>query len=182
MSELSPNGRPPWRDPAPGRHRCTTKEESFTLTTACIHQEKLRQKQFINLIPSENFTSQAVLDALGSPMQSQSPWIRAPLPCRVSRSRVKTLQINTRKGIPGRDIMEGTSSLTGPKGYARSVHWKLSVSTTRSGESTFKVSAVQGLARRVSTLTIVSVLPLQPSRALRQISTYTRPSWRRTRG
>lgn len=35
-------------------------------------QEKIRQKQFINLIPSENFTSQAVLDALGSPMQSAS--------------------------------------------------------------------------------------------------------------
>lgn len=33
-------------------------------------QEKKRQKHFINLIPSENFTSQAVLDALGSPMQS----------------------------------------------------------------------------------------------------------------
>jgi glycine hydroxymethyltransferase len=28
------------------------------------------ETQFINLIPSENFTSQAVLDALGSPMQS----------------------------------------------------------------------------------------------------------------
>lgn len=36
-------------------------------------QEKLRQKHFINLIPSENFTSQAVLDALGSVMQSTSP-------------------------------------------------------------------------------------------------------------
>jgi glycine hydroxymethyltransferase len=36
-------------------------------------QEKRRQKHFINLIPSENFTSQAVLDALGSVMQSQSP-------------------------------------------------------------------------------------------------------------
>jgi hypothetical protein len=35
-------------------------------------QEKTRQKHFINLIPSENFTSQAVLDALGSPMQSMS--------------------------------------------------------------------------------------------------------------
>lgn len=35
-----------------------------------LEQEKTRQKQFINLIPSENFTSQAVLDALGSPMQS----------------------------------------------------------------------------------------------------------------
>jgi glycine hydroxymethyltransferase len=34
-------------------------------------QEKHRQKHFINLIPSENFTSQAVLDALGSVMQSK---------------------------------------------------------------------------------------------------------------
>ncbi|KAL1837901.1 hypothetical protein VTJ49DRAFT_3268 [Mycothermus thermophilus] len=36
-----------------------------------IEKEKLRQKHFINLIPSENFTSQAVLDALGSPMQNK---------------------------------------------------------------------------------------------------------------
>ncbi|KAL2017944.1 hypothetical protein VTK56DRAFT_1536 [Thermocarpiscus australiensis] len=36
-----------------------------------IEKEKRRQKQFINLIPSENFTSQAVLDALGSPMQNK---------------------------------------------------------------------------------------------------------------
>lgn len=35
-------------------------------------QEKRRQKHFINLIPSENFTSQAVLDALGSVMQSKT--------------------------------------------------------------------------------------------------------------
>jgi glycine hydroxymethyltransferase len=34
-------------------------------------QEKNRQKHFINLIPSENFTSQAVLDALGSVMQNK---------------------------------------------------------------------------------------------------------------
>lgn len=34
-------------------------------------KEKKRQKHFINLIPSENFTSQAVLDALGSVMQSK---------------------------------------------------------------------------------------------------------------
>lgn len=38
-------------------------------------QEKRRQKHFINLIPSENFTSQAVLDALGSVMQSMLPEI-----------------------------------------------------------------------------------------------------------
>lgn len=36
-----------------------------------VEKEKKRQKQFINLIPSENFTSQAVLDALGSPMQNK---------------------------------------------------------------------------------------------------------------
>lgn len=35
-------------------------------------QETRRQKHFINLIPSENFTSQAVLDALGSVMQSKN--------------------------------------------------------------------------------------------------------------
>lgn len=36
-----------------------------------IEKEKNRQKHFINLIPSENFTSQAVLDALGSVMQNK---------------------------------------------------------------------------------------------------------------
>lgn len=39
-----------------------------------VQQEKQRQKHFINLIPSENFTSKAVLDALGSVMQSVSDW------------------------------------------------------------------------------------------------------------
>lgn len=41
-----------------------------TKLTIFALQEKNRQKHFINLIPSENFTSQAVLDALGSVMQS----------------------------------------------------------------------------------------------------------------
>lgn len=36
-----------------------------------IRRETRRQKHFINLIPSENFTSQAVLDALGSVMQNK---------------------------------------------------------------------------------------------------------------
>lgn len=35
-----------------------------------IQREKRRQKHFVNLIPSENFTSEAVLEALGSVMQS----------------------------------------------------------------------------------------------------------------
>jgi len=36
-----------------------------------LQNEKKRQQHFINLIPSENFTSQAVLDALGSVMQNK---------------------------------------------------------------------------------------------------------------
>ena len=36
-----------------------------------LQREKSRQKHFINLIPSENFTSQAVLDTLGSVMQNK---------------------------------------------------------------------------------------------------------------
>lgn len=44
-----------------------------TKLTSRALQEKTRQKHFINLIPSENFTSQAVLDALGSVMQSTCP-------------------------------------------------------------------------------------------------------------
>jgi glycine hydroxymethyltransferase len=34
-------------------------------------QEEARQRHFINLIPSENFTSKAVLEALGSVMQNK---------------------------------------------------------------------------------------------------------------
>ncbi|KAI5776173.1 serine hydroxymethyltransferase-domain-containing protein [Geopyxis carbonaria] len=36
-----------------------------------LEAEKLRQKECINLIASENFTSQSVLDVLGSPMQNK---------------------------------------------------------------------------------------------------------------
>lgn len=58
------------------RHRPQgTDEDDSTLVrnqTLTIEQEKRRQKHFINLIPSENFTSQAVLDALGSVMQSKA--------------------------------------------------------------------------------------------------------------
>ncbi|CUS11885.1 unnamed protein product [Tuber aestivum] len=36
-----------------------------------LANEKNRQRDFVNLIPSENFTSQSVLDALGSPMQNK---------------------------------------------------------------------------------------------------------------
>jgi hypothetical protein len=62
--------------------RSLNRYDDCNCTTTTVHmcteahnapqQEKNRQKHFINLIPSENFTSQAVLDALGSVMQSTS--------------------------------------------------------------------------------------------------------------
>jgi glycine hydroxymethyltransferase len=41
------------------------------LTPLTPSQEEKRQNHFINLIPSENFTSRSVLDALGSVMQNK---------------------------------------------------------------------------------------------------------------
>lgn len=52
------------------RHGLLLATDRANADSVPVEQEKVRQKQFINLIPSENFTSQAVLDALGSPMQS----------------------------------------------------------------------------------------------------------------
>ncbi|KAL8947769.1 MAG: hypothetical protein Q9222_005990 [Ikaeria aurantiellina] len=46
-------------------------EEADPAVFQILQREKRRQKHFINLIPSENFTSQAVLDALGSVMQNK---------------------------------------------------------------------------------------------------------------
>ncbi|KAL1958130.1 hypothetical protein VTO42DRAFT_5170 [Malbranchea cinnamomea] len=46
-------------------------EEADPTIYQIVQNEKKRQKHFINLIPSENFTSQAVLDALGSVMQNK---------------------------------------------------------------------------------------------------------------
>ncbi|KXS99018.1 hypothetical protein AC578_6147 [Pseudocercospora eumusae] len=46
-------------------------EQADPIIHDIIQKEKRRQKHFINLIPSENFTSQAVLDALGSVMQNK---------------------------------------------------------------------------------------------------------------
>lgn len=68
-----------------------------------LQHEKNRQRHFINLIPSENFTSLAVLEALGSVMQSEFTVLR--------REYKLTRQINTQKDIRVRDIMEATSSL-----------------------------------------------------------------------
>ena len=46
-------------------------EEADPTMFEIVQKEKWRQQHFINLIPSENFTSQAVLDALGSVMQNK---------------------------------------------------------------------------------------------------------------
>ncbi|RKF60408.1 putative serine hydroxymethyltransferase, mitochondrial [Erysiphe neolycopersici] len=46
-------------------------ESSDPTVYEILQNEKSRQKNFINLIPSENFTSQAVLEALGSVMQNK---------------------------------------------------------------------------------------------------------------
>ncbi|KAF2240871.1 serine hydroxymethyltransferas-like protein [Trematosphaeria pertusa] len=46
-------------------------EDADPVAYQIIEKEKDRQKHFINLIPSENFTSKAVLDALGSVMQNK---------------------------------------------------------------------------------------------------------------
>ena len=46
-------------------------EEADPVIYDIVQKEKRRQKHFINLIPSENFTSQAVLDTLGSVMQNK---------------------------------------------------------------------------------------------------------------
>ncbi|KAL5604299.1 hypothetical protein BROUX41_002272 [Berkeleyomyces rouxiae] len=48
-----------------------TLAQADPLVYEIIEKEKTRQKNFVNLIPSENFTSQAVLEALGSPMQNK---------------------------------------------------------------------------------------------------------------
>ncbi|KAK6539599.1 glycine hydroxymethyltransferase shm1 [Orbilia ellipsospora] len=46
-------------------------EDADPTVAEIVKKEKQRQREFINLIPSENFTSQAVLDTLGSPMQNK---------------------------------------------------------------------------------------------------------------
>ncbi|KAF2495620.1 glycine hydroxymethyltransferase [Lophium mytilinum] len=59
------------RQPAQVQLLSASLEEADPTVYDIIEKEKNRQKHFINLIPSENFTSQAVLDALGSVMQNK---------------------------------------------------------------------------------------------------------------
>lgn len=86
---------------------------------AILQREIRRQKHFINLIPSENFTSQAVLDALGSVMQS-----KPSLSLTVERPLVLTtsLQTNTPRAILEHAIMVATSTLMNQRDCARSEH------------------------------------------------------------
>jgi glycine hydroxymethyltransferase len=60
----------------------------------------MRQKHFINLIPSENFTSQAVLDALGSPMQSEFGFL-LPGKSIVIEFDAKMMKDKYSEGYPG---------------------------------------------------------------------------------
>ena len=99
-------------------------------------QEKKRQKHFINLIPSENFTSQAVLDALGSVMQSSYS-----APARDGSSKLTlVVQINTPRDILGLATMEGINTSTKPNGYVNSVLWRRTVWIRRNGGSMCRVS------------------------------------------
>jgi hypothetical protein len=89
--------------------------------TELDRQEKNRQKHFINLIPSENFTSQAVLDALGSVMQSMS--------CAPSHTTKtdKLAQTSTRRDTQAQDTTAATSTLTRQSGYVRKERSRRSV-------------------------------------------------------
>ena len=92
-----------------------------TKLTILLLQEKNRQKHFINLIPSENFTSQAVLDALGSVMQSMF--------CAFSRRLQADMapQTSTRKDIQAHDTTEETNTLMRPSAYVNREHSRHSV-------------------------------------------------------
>jgi hypothetical protein len=81
--------------------------------TTLPQQEKNRQKHFINLIPSENFTSQAVLDALGSVMQSM---LCAPNHTTQTDSSAQTSIL---KGIPAHDTTAATSTSTQRSGCVK---------------------------------------------------------------
>lgn len=95
------------------RMRRTSSQWRIWLT---IEQEKRRQKHFINLIPSENFTSQAVLDALGSVMQSMF----AVEGCFVEAATDSCEKTSTRRDIQEPDTTAVTNTLTRPSGYVKS--------------------------------------------------------------
>lgn len=97
-------------------HNCPTVVSSITHVYL---QEKKRQKHFINLIPSENFTSQAVLDALGSVMQSQST-----IPTCVHCSPLISYQTSTQRVILVLDTTEEMSISMSRRGYVNSARWR----------------------------------------------------------
>lgn len=83
-----------------------------------LQHEKNRQRHFINLIPSENFTSLAVLEALGSVMQSEF----LTLKCEHKLTR----QINIRKDIRAQDTTEAMSTSIKPSPFVSGELSKLS--------------------------------------------------------
>ncbi|OAX84776.1 hypothetical protein ACJ72_00856 [Emergomyces africanus] len=82
-----------------------------------LQQEKNRQKHFINLIPSENFTSQAVLDALGSVMQNKYS-----------------------EGYPGARYYGGNQFIDQAEILCQQRALKASASKKKNGESTYNVT------------------------------------------
>lgn len=81
---------------------------------------------FLNLVPSENFTSEAVLDALGSVMQGTSCLSNGIDWCH---SRLSNLdyQAATQKATREHAITAETIFLTKGNDCARNEHLKLSV-------------------------------------------------------
>lgn len=127
-----------FRDAAapPGRPRVDRMLTSFAI------KEKKRQKHFINLIPSENFTSQAVLDALGSVMQSTtgSSWLTLPFLVWGYPAADSFRQTSTRRATPELGTTEAMSLSTRPSVYARLVLSRPLASTLSCGVSMFSVS------------------------------------------
>ena len=85
-----------------------------------MFQEKRRQQHFINLIPSENFTSQAVLDALGSVMQSM---LRRIMHLK-TETKAKHRQINIQKVIQENVITEAMSTSMKQSDFVKREHLK----------------------------------------------------------
>lgn len=105
-----------------------------------ISQEKHRQQHFINLIPSENFTSQAVLDALGSVMQSMA--FRFPLLVLRSIHLTQYMQISIPRAIQVLGITGETDTSTRQRDYVRNEHSPHSTLTPKNGVSMFNVRGI----------------------------------------
>ncbi|KAL8685118.1 MAG: hypothetical protein Q9218_007970, partial [Villophora microphyllina] len=129
-------------------------EEADPAVYEILQREKRRQKHFINLIPSENFTSQAVLDALGSVMQSMSETTKPELHAEKS-------QISTRRAIQEQDTTVVTNTSTSRRDYVRKGHYRRLDLVRRNGVSTYNVRLT--IPQLKATLTDISALSGSPA-------------------